>query len=64
MAPASGTHAVIQSEVGRLIGNHLAEHRPGYRVLSNPGVVPRVETEHNFRIPDIGVTCGPVPRCR
>lgn len=62
MAPASGTHAVIQGEVGRLIGNHLAAHRPGCRVLSNPGVVPRGDKDNNFRIPDIGVTCSPVPR--
>jgi Uma2 family endonuclease len=62
MAPASGTHAVIQSEVVALLRNHLIEHRPECRVLSNPGVVPRLETEHNFRIPDIGVTCVPVPR--
>jgi Uma2 family endonuclease len=62
MAPASGTHAVMQGEVGRLIGNHLAAHRPGCRVLTNPGVVPRVNSEDNFRIPDLGVTCSPVPR--
>jgi Uma2 family endonuclease len=62
MAPASGTHAVMQGEVGRLIGNHLAAHRPGCRVLTNPGVVPRVNSEDNFRIPDLGVTCAPVPR--
>jgi Uma2 family endonuclease len=62
MAPASGTHAVIQNEVGRLIGNHLAEHRPGCRVLGTPGVIPSVDSEQNFCIPDIGVTCVPVPR--
>jgi Uma2 family endonuclease len=62
MAPASGTHAVIQGEVGGLIRNHLAAHRPGYRVLTNPGVAPRVKSEENFRIPDLGVTCAPVPR--
>jgi Uma2 family endonuclease len=62
MAPTSGTHAVIQSEIGRLIGNHLTEHRPDCRVLSNPGVVPGADNQHNFRIPDIGVTCAPVPR--
>jgi Uma2 family endonuclease len=62
MAPASGTHAVMQNEVGRLIGNHLDVHRPGCRALANPGVVPRVDSEDNFRIPDIGVTCAPVPR--
>jgi Uma2 family endonuclease len=62
MAPASGTHAVMQGEVGRLIGNHLAAHRPGCRVLTNPGVIPKLESEDNFRIPDLGVTCVPIPR--
>jgi Uma2 family endonuclease len=62
MAPASGTHAIIQAEVGRLIGNHLVEHRPGCRVLANPGVVPRLESDENFRIPDLGVVCTPILR--
>jgi len=62
MAPASGIHVVIQNEVGRVIGNHLAENRPGCRVLANPGVVPRVQSEHNFRIPNIAVICVPVSR--
>jgi Uma2 family endonuclease len=62
MAPPNGTHSVMQGEVGRLIGNHLTAHRPGCRVLINPGVIPRVDSEHNFRIPDIGVTCAPIPR--
>ncbi len=61
-APASGTHAVIQAEVGGLIRNHLVAHRPGCRVLSNPGVTIKLDTEDNFRIPDLGVTCSPVPR--
>ena len=62
MAPSSGTHAVIQSEVGALIRNHLATHRPGCRVLSNAGVIPRLDSGNNFRIPDLGVTCAPIPR--
>jgi Uma2 family endonuclease len=61
-APASGTHALIQAEAGGLIRNHLGANRPGCRVLANPGVVPRVDSENNFRIPDLGVTCSPVPR--
>jgi hypothetical protein len=62
MAPANGTHAVIQAEVGALIRNHLAEHRPGCKALANPGVIPLKDSERNFRIPDIGVTCAPVRR--
>jgi Uma2 family endonuclease len=62
MAPADGTHAVIKAEVGGLIRAHLAAHRPGCRVLMNPGVTPRIDNEDHVRIPDIGVTCKPVPR--
>jgi Uma2 family endonuclease len=61
-APADGTQALIQNEVGSLIGNHLAKHRPGCRVLGHPGVIPRLHAEEHYRIPDIGVTCVPVPR--
>jgi len=60
MAPASTVHGYLQSELGRLIGNHLREHRPGCHVITNPGVVPNLLSAHNFRIPDLGVTCAPV----
>lgn len=62
MAPASGTHAVIQGEVGSLIRNHLAARAPDCRMLINPGVVPRLQSDNNFRIPDIAVTCAPIRR--
>lgn len=58
MAPASSIHAVLQSELGRLLGNHLRQHRPGCRVLTNPGVLPRMLSTYNFRSPDLGVTCS------
>jgi Uma2 family endonuclease len=57
MAPASDRHAMIQAEVARLLGNHFAEHRRDCRVLIAPGTRPN---EHNVRIPDLSVTCGPV----
>lgn len=62
MAPANGTHAVMLGQICALIHAHLAAHRPGCRVLIAPGVVPRVENEENYRIPDLGVTCSPIPR--
>ena len=62
MAPANGTHAVMQAEIARLLGNHLAQHRPGCRALTNPGVVPKIDDEDHVRIPDVGVTCAPVQR--
>ena len=60
MAPASGTHAAIQNELGSLIRNHLAERGMPCRVLANPGVVPHVRSNINVRIPDLGVTCAPI----
>ena len=59
MAPASQNHGAIQSELARLIGNHLVEHRPGCSVITEPGVIPRLRAGENWRIPDLGVTCAP-----
>jgi Uma2 family endonuclease len=59
MAPASRTHNGIQGELARLIGNHLLERGSSCFVLPTSGVVPRVRSESNFRIPDLVVTCSP-----
>ena len=59
MAPGSETHAALQGEIGRQIANHLIEHRSPCRLLSQPGIVPRVRANRNFRIPDLGVTSCP-----
>lgn len=59
MAPASQTHGAIQSELSRLLGNHLAERGSRCRVITTPGVVPRVGANENVRVPDLGVTCVP-----
>jgi len=57
MAPASPTHGLIQAEVARLISNHLiATGSPCYVVVA-PGVIPRVQSETNMRVPDLAVTC-------
>jgi Uma2 family endonuclease len=60
MVPASAIHAFLQNELGRLIGNHLRERAPDCEVLANPGVVPRLLSDHNVRVPDLAVTCAPV----
>jgi Uma2 family endonuclease len=60
MAPASTVHGFLQSELARLIGNHLREMAPRCEVVTNPGVVPRLLSEHNVRIPDLAVTCSPL----
>ena len=59
MAPASQPHGAIQSELGRLLGNHLVEKDSPCRVIIEPGIIPHVRAAGNFRIPDLGVTCSP-----
>jgi Uma2 family endonuclease len=60
MAPASPIHGSLQNELGRLIGNHLAEQGSPYRTYTNPGVRLGLDAERNFRIPDLGVTGSPL----
>ena len=60
MAPGSETHAALQGEIGRQ--HRQPSDRAGVvlcRLLSQPGIVPRVRANRNFRIPDLGVTCAP-----
>jgi len=59
MAPGSDAHGAIQSELARLLGNHLLEQRSPCRVVTEPGIVPRVRAHRNYRVPDLGVTCAP-----
>ena len=60
MAPASTIHGFLQNELGALIRNHLREKASGCEVVTNPGIVPRLLSEHNVRIPDLAVTCSPL----
>jgi Uma2 family endonuclease len=59
MAPASDAHGSIQSELLRLIENHLVSRGSGCRSVVTPGVVPRVRSDRNMLIPDLGITCSP-----
>ena len=45
MAPPSETHGAIQSEIGSLLRNHLLERSLPCRVVTAPGVVPRVRSD-------------------
>ena len=60
MAPPSTIYGALQSELARLIGNHLRNQGKGCRVLTTPGVVPRVLSSINMRVPDLAVTCSPL----
>jgi Uma2 family endonuclease len=62
MAPGNDTHASLQAEIARSLGNHLLEHRSVCRTVSEPGIVPRVRANRNYRVPDLGVTCAPPSR--
>jgi Uma2 family endonuclease len=61
MAPASDAHGALQSEIARLLGNHLAVRNSACRVITEPGIVPHVRADWNYRVPDLGVTCAPPP---
>jgi Uma2 family endonuclease len=58
MAPASPAHALLQGEVTRLIGNHLVAKGSPCSIAANPGIIPRVQSDTNFRILDLAVTCS------
>jgi len=58
MAPASRTHGAIQNELGKLIALHLEQRGSTCSVVTAPGVIPHVQSETNFRIPDLAVTCA------
>jgi Uma2 family endonuclease len=55
--PASDIHGTIQGNLGILIGPHLAKTRPHCRLVTNPGIEPRLNARWNHRIPELGVTC-------
>ena len=59
MAPASPTHAAIQAKAAALIDSHLTSKGSACFVVAAPGVIPRVQSDINMRIPDLAVTCSP-----
>ena len=59
MAAPSDMHGTIQSTLGALLFIHLRANRPHCRVVTTPGVVPRVRETTNVRVPDLVVACRP-----
>jgi Uma2 family endonuclease len=55
MAPASITHGIIQANLTRLLGNHLLG--TPCQVVTAPGVIPRVRSAANVRVPDLAINC-------
>lgn len=64
MSPPSEAHGTIQANLTYLLAEHLRRRPPGCRVVVTPGVVPRVRSSHNCRVPDLAVTCAPPDRGR
>jgi Uma2 family endonuclease len=57
MAPGSRTHGQLQSELARVLGNHLTASGGPCSVVTTPGIIPHINAGQNFRIPDLAVTC-------
>ncbi len=55
MAPASITHGIIQANIAGVHGNHL--RGSSCYVVVAPGIIPRVRSEANMRVPDLAVSC-------
>ena len=55
--PNAPTHGALQAEIAGLLGNHLYTHGLPCRVVTLPGVSPRVRAEWNLRVPDLAVSC-------
>ncbi len=62
MAPGSDAHGAIQAELAALLRNHPVQQGSSCRVATEPGIVPKLRADRNYRIPDIGVTCAPPSR--
>jgi Uma2 family endonuclease len=56
MSPGSATHATIQANLARLIGNVLVASGTGCRIGTEPGVITRIRPDINMRVPDLGIT--------
>jgi Uma2 family endonuclease len=59
MAPASENHGAIQAELAYLLTAYLRDRNRPCRVVTEPGIIPRLRANENWRIPDLGVTCAP-----
>ena len=57
--PASDAHGTIQNRIAYLITRHLDAARPNCRVVTEPGIQPRLNANWNYRVPELGVTCQP-----
>jgi Uma2 family endonuclease len=59
MSPGSATHGTIQANLAYELRRCLRELKSQCRVVSEPGILTRVRSSLNVRVPDLGVTCTP-----
>jgi Uma2 family endonuclease len=59
MAPGNHTHAALQRDISRLVGNHPVERHSSSRAPTNPGLGPLADASRNYRVHDLGVICAP-----
>ena len=59
MAPAGEDHGAIQATVSAQLWQHLRAQGGRCRVITTPGLIPRVGSRTNQLVPDVGVTCTP-----
>lgn len=64
MAPASGTHALVQARLAILIGAQLIARKSPCRVGTEAPISPRIHANDNVRAPDLAVTCAPVSKSK
>ncbi len=61
MSPSSATHGIIQANLAFLLTGHLAAPGNRCRVVTEPAIETRIRARRNMRVPDLGVSCAPVP---
>src|SRR5262245_27275641 len=57
VSPGSATHGTMQMTLGALIRSALVEAGGRCRVVGEPGVMTRIRSHMNVRVPDLGVSC-------
>lgn len=59
MKPPAVPHGEIQSQLGYLLTAHFRARGIPCRVITTPGVTPRIRSDQNMLVPDLAVTCRP-----
>jgi Uma2 family endonuclease len=56
MSPGSATHGTIQANLCGLIRNARVASGSDCRIVTEPGVITRIRSHLNLRVPDLGIT--------